>query len=234
MGKAGRIVIIAGIAVVLLTAIISSTTIKPAADLGEVWDTDTIIGDAENMKHHYITYMDVMCPYCVAFEAAILENEEEFIADYIEGEKNGVFEVRVTDFLYEYGEHSPDNSRIGAEAIYCAKNQGKFWDYYKLVVKKLWSEYFSGGTVNGADEIEKDFWIDLAKKSGVDEEELGDCMDSHETLETIKENSLKAYQSMAETGNGGMPYFMFDGVAHSGFSLSWGWDEVKLYIENKV
>ncbi|MBR5939063.1 hypothetical protein IKZ77_00730, partial [Candidatus Saccharibacteria bacterium] len=85
-------------------------------------------------------YSDIMCPYCVAFENAIFEHEDEF-EKYIE-ENNILIEVRLSDFLYQFGEAHAINSRYSAIGTYCAKNEGRFWDYYKHAITSVWNNYF--------------------------------------------------------------------------------------------
>ena len=120
--RIGGIVVVVG----LLVALIAASFTRPSA-AGSIWDTRTTIGDV-NSTNHYIMYTDIMCPYCDVFSRELMNHEEEFKRDYIDG-KNIVFEVRMTDFLYENGTNN-ENSRNGAEAIYCATEQDRFWDYY--------------------------------------------------------------------------------------------------------
>ena len=96
-----RIVGVIVVVVVLFAAIIASMTAKPS-NAEKVWDEAMTIGNPD-AKNYFIVYSDLVCPYCIAFENAIVENEEEF-QEYLK--KNDIlFEVRVSDFLYEYGEH---------------------------------------------------------------------------------------------------------------------------------
>ena len=76
MNKTIRIVGIVAVVVVIFAAIIASITAKPNnAEI--VWDTATTTGSPEG-RNYFIVYSDIVCPYCVAFDNAIIENEEEF------------------------------------------------------------------------------------------------------------------------------------------------------------
>ena len=222
-----RIFRIGGVIVVvvaILAAIISSLNSKPAnADI--VWDAETAVGSME-AENYFIIYSDIACPYCVAFENAIVENEEEF-KKYIE-ENDILVEVRVSDFLYEYGESHSIESRYGAEAIYCAKNEGKFWDYYKTAVTTVWNDYFkSNGKSAFADLNSKDkkYWIQLGKKIGLGDE-FESCVENDEPLEEIVKNAEKTTKLAS-----GMPFFKFNKYTNSGFALEWGWEYVLLYFK---
>ena len=160
IGKIARILGVVGVVALIVAAIVASMSAKPS-NAERVWDVDTTVGNIE-AKNYFIIYSDIACPYCIAFENAIIEHEEEFL-DYIE--KNDILiEVRLSDFLYEYGESNPIESKYGAEAIYCAKNEGKFWDYYDLAVTRVWKEYFENAGKSAFSEfnkLKKDYWIKI-------------------------------------------------------------------------
>ena len=222
--KALRIISIILVAGVIVAAIIASMSAKPAnADI--VWDKDMTIGNLD-AKNYYITYSDLMCPYCIAFESATIEHKEEF-EKYLE-DNDILYEVRVSDFLYEYGEARAINSRYSAEAVYCAKNEGRFWDYYDLAVTTLWNDYFKGsgkGAFAKVNEFDKSYWIDLGKQIG-----LGDkfekCVKNDEPLDEIKVNAAKSAKLI-----NGMPYFKFNSFTSSGFDPSGSWDYAKMYLD---
>ena len=224
MKKALRIIGVIAVVVVLFAAIITSMTHK-TPNSEKVWDKDTTIGnmDAEN---YFIVYSDIACPYCIAFENAIIEHEEEF-KEYIE--KNDIlFEIRLSNFLYKYGESRSIESLYGAEAAFCAKNEGKFWDYYNLAVQKVWNEYFkiSGkGAFYEFNKLGKDYWIDIGKEVGLGDD-FATCVNDDQTEEIISKNAAKTAQ-MAN----GLPAFKFNSYEPGGFDLSWGWDYVLMYFE---
>lgn len=208
----------------ILGAAIISSMVKPS-NSEKVWDTEMTVGNPE-AKNYFIIYSDIMCPYCVAFENAIFENEEEF-DKYIE-ENDILVEVRISDFLYEYGEARAINSRYSALGTYCAKNEGKFWDYYKLAITTVWNNYFKKSGKNAFAELDgkdKDYWIELGKKIGLGET-FESCVKNDETLDEIIANAEKT----SKLANG-MPYFKFNKYTSSGFSLDWGWDYVLMYFQ---
>ena len=224
MNKVGRIFGVVAVVGVLVAAIFFSMQ-KPAAG-GSVWDKDTTLGK-QDAKNHFIIYSDILCPYCVAFENAMMEHEEE-LKEYIE-KHDILIEVRLSDFLYEYGEMQPINSRYSAVATFCAKKEGKFWDYYNHTISEVWNSYFkvSGkAAFTEMQSLDKDYWISLGKEVG-----LGDsfetCVRNDETLSEVTKTASKTAKAI----DGGMPYFKFNNYATSGFDLSWGWDYVLKYFE---
>ena len=224
MNKAFRIISIIAIVGVLIAAIVASMNSKPT-NAEKVWDEQMTVGDI-NAKNYFIIYSDIVCPYCVAFENAIVEHEEEF-QNYIQ-ENNILVEIRMSDFLYEFGESRPINSRYSAIATYCAKDEGKFWDYYNKAISSVWNDFFkeSGkGALKKMSSLDKTYWIKLGEKVG-----LGDtfksCVEDESPLEEIEKNAAKT----AKLANG-MPYFKFNNYTSSGFDLSWGWDYVLQYFK---
>ena len=224
MKKALRIIGIVGIVAVIVLAIFTSTNSTPS-NAEKVWDAKMTMGNMD-AKNYFIVYSDLVCPYCIAFENAIVEHEDEF-KKYLE-ENDILYEVRVSDFLYEYGESNPINSRYSAVATYCAKNEDKFWDYYNSAVTKVWNDYFKEmgkSAVSGMSKLGKDYWIEIGKKVGLSDQ-FENCVKNDEPLEEIEKNAEKT----AKLANG-MPYFKFNKYTSSGFDLSWGWEYVQMYLK---
>lgn len=224
MNKIGRILGIVAVVGALAAAIIFSMKGPSTAD--KIWDKETIIGNPE-AKNYFIIYSDLLCPFCVAFENAMAKNEEavkQYVAD-----NDIVIEVRVSEFLYDYGESRPINSRYSAEAVFCAKKEGKFWDYYNHAIKTVWSDYFSQsgkGAFVEMSKLDKSYWITLGKQVGLGES-FKSCVENDETLKEVQEVTTKT----AKLVNGGMPYFKFNEWSTSGFDLSWGYEHVLQYFE---
>ena len=224
MKKALRIIGVVAVIVVLFAAIIASMNNKPS-NSEKVWDTAMITGNPD-AKNYFIIYSDIVCPYCVAFENAIIENEEEF-QQYIK-DHDILVEVRISDFLYEYGEANPISSRHSALATYCAKNEGKFWDYYNLALTTVWNDYFKTSGKNAFNEMAKlgkAYWIDIGKKVGLGEE-FAKCVENEDPLEEIKTNAAKTAKLVS-----GLPSFKFNNYSPPGFSMDGTWEDVKAYFK---
>lgn len=226
MQKVFRILGIVGIVAVIFAGIVLSTTVKPS-NAEKVWDEATTIGNME-AKNYFVIYSDLACPYCLAFENAIIEHEEEF-EDYL-AENDILVEVRMADFLYQYGQSNPAASRMGAVGAYCAKDEGKFWDYYNLAVAKIWNEYFKEAGKAGYTEFSKladEYWINIGKEVGLGES-FESCFKSGKPVPEIEATTARILKS---TNGNGMPYFKFNNYTSAGFDLSWGWEYVKMYFQ---
>ncbi len=224
MKKTFRIIGIIVIVGVIIASIITSISAKPS-NAEKVWDQRTTLGNLE-AKNYFIVYSDLICPYCVAFENALFENEEKF-QKYLE-ENDILFEVRLSDFLYEYGETNPINSRYSAIGAYCARDAGKFWDYYNKAISKVWNDYYKSSGKSAASKMSnlgKDYWINIGKEVGLGED-FTSCVQSETPLEEIKANAEKTTKLAR-----GMPYFKFNEYTSSGFDLSWGWEHALMYFQ---
>lgn len=224
MKKTSRIISLVAVIAVIIAAIVASMNIKPS-NADKVWDTQMTIGNLE-AKNYFIVYSDLVCPYCIAFENAIVEHEEEF-QQYLE-DNDILFEIRLSDFLYEYGETNPIHSRYSALGAYCAKNEGKFWDYYNLAVSSVWNDFFKASgksAVSKMSSISKDYWINIGKQVGLSED-FETCVKNEDTLNEIKANAEKT-SKLAR----GMPYFKFNDYTSSGFDLSWDYQYVLMYFQ---
>lgn len=224
MQKAFRVTGVVGVVLVIFAAIIFSTTAK-TPNSEKVWDAAMTIGEMD-AQNYFVIYSDIACPYCIAFENAIVEHQEEF-EDYL-AENDILLEVRVSDFLYEYGQSNPVASRMSAVGTYCAKNEGKFWDYYNLAVAKVWNEFYKDLGKTGYSQLNEmgiDYWINIGKEVGLGET-FESCVQNGEPLAEIEANALKSAKLI-----GGMPYFKFNDYVSSGFDLSWGWEYVLMYFE---
>lgn len=223
MQKVARILgIIAIFGIIIVAMIISFNQKTPNSE--KVWDKDTTIGNME-AKNYFIIYSDIVCPYCVAFENAIIEHEDEF-KEYIR-ENDILVEVRLSDFLYEYGQSNPISSRYSAEAVYCAKKEGKFWDYYNHVIPTVWNNYFKISGKNAFMELNaksKDWWAELGEQVGLGDD-FKKCLKNDEVLPEVMATAKKTVEHID-----GMPYFKFNKYIFSGFSLDQGWEHVKMHF----
>lgn len=215
------IVIVAALFALLI--IFSLTSRQAPGD--QVWNQETTVGDLD-AKNYYIMYTDLMCPYCDVFSRQVMEHWDEF-QNYL-AENDILFELRLTDFLYEG--NGAQMSRDSAEASYCAMHEGKFWEYYHGAIKHLWDDYHSKGigsskTAQPIKDMPDDYWLKIGHEIGLGEQ-FDNCVNNHETVAEIEANTRKA----AQVANG-MPYFKFNRFTSSGFDSSWDWEYVKYYLD---
>lgn len=224
LSKVLRIGAIVAIVVVIFGAIIASMNRK-VPNSEKVWYPEMTMGNMD-AKNYFIIYSDIACPYCIAFEAAMVEHHDELMK-YIET-NDILIEVRATDFLYEYGESNPIESRYAAVATYCAKKEGKFWEFYDAAVLKVWNEWFKGmgkSAFTEFNKLGKDYWIKIGEGAGLSSD-FGTCVTNDETLPEVMADAKK----MTKFVNG-LPYFKFNNYISSGYDLSWGWEYVLMYFD---
>ena len=224
MKRTARIISIVAIVILLFATIIASFSSKPS-NAEKVWDSAMTIGNPD-AKNYFIIYSDIVCPYCIAFENAIIEHEDEF-KQYIE-DNDVLLEIRLSDFLYEYGETNPINSRYSAVATYCARDAGKFWDYYNLAITTVWNDYFKSSgksAVSRMSDLNKEYWIKLGKKVGLGDDFVS-CVENDTPLEEIKENAKKTSKLVT-----GLPSFKLNSYSPPGFSMTGTWEDVKAYFD---
>ena len=221
MNKAGRIALLTVVIVVILGAVIASVMPKPK-DNGEVWYEEMTLGD-RNAKNHFVVYSDLVCQYCIAFENTLIENQDELMK-YLD--ENDIFlEIRLSDYLYNYSEYAPAHSKNAAVAAYCAKNEGKFWDFYDKAVTTMWNDYIKPGQpgITAMSSMGPEYWIDLGKGVGLGEN-FENCVNNQETLAEVEEAAVKS-QGYS------MPSFVFNGnTLPSVFDLDGDWDTAKMIM----
>ena len=219
------IVAIVGILIVLMA--LSSTTIKkPLSE--QVWDKRATLGSMD-AANYYVMYTDLACPYCDVFSRLTLEHQEEFeqyLADH-----DILFELRMTRMIYD--STGADMSTDAAEAVYCAMNEDKFWDYYHNAIQSLWDDYQSKGygAYKGAPEITgmpDDYWLQIGYEVGLGDQ-FTSCVENHETLDLLIARTSEAETTLAKAG-AGLPYFSFNNFSTSGFDNNWDWDMVLEYL----
>lgn len=223
--KALRIIGLIAIIAVIIAAIIISMTPKTQNNSDLVWDSEMTVGNPD-AKNYFIIYSDLVCPYCIAFENAIVENEDKF--QKCIKENDILVEVRLSDFLYEFGESNPVHSRYSAIATYCAKNEGKFWEYYNHAVSSVWNDYFKDlgkSAFSKLNNMSPSYWTKLGHQIGLGDS-FDSCIENQDPLAEIEKNAEKS----AKLANG-MPYFKFNNYTSSGFDLSWGWSYVEMYFD---
>ncbi len=105
----------------------SSSLLKPVADFVP------ILGNSSNIT--MVEFGDYQCTFCVKFHN---ETREQIIKNFVEsGKINFIFkDYIVNDIPTDKG------SSMGAEASYCAGEQGKYWDYHS----ELYNNWKGEGT----------------------------------------------------------------------------------------
>lgn len=211
----GLILVAGAILFLIINNIISSSNAAP----DEVWDENTVLGN-KDAKHHYVIYTDLSCGYCYRLSSVLIDNER-LLRNYL-SENDVKLEIRVVPYL------GSDLAFWGAEAISCAAEDGRFWNYFKEVITALGDDYFASETGVAIDD---EYFINIGKRAGMSEK-FNQCVSSHQKSATIKEYGEKASRKIGGAGGtGGVPYAKFGKYTSNGFDQSWGWNKVEQMMD---
>lgn len=225
-GRIWRSIAVIVVVALLFAIIILNLSAKPNHQ-DQVWNQASTIGETD-AANYYIMYTDLMCPYCDVFSREALNHWDEF-QQYL-ADNDILFELRLTDYLYEGHGESMLSSRHAAEAGYCAMREDKFWDYYHGAIQQLWDDYHSKGigvskTATPISGMSDDYWQKVGHAAGLGAA-FDECLTNHDTLAELDKNTARALQTAQ-----GMPYFKFNRFTTAGFDNNWGWDYVVRYLD---
>lgn len=226
IGKYFRIFGIIAIIVVFVGVIIVTSMSDNSTPADKIWDEKMTLGN-KDAKNYFVTYTDIVCPYCVAFENTLIEHEEDF-EKYIES-NDILFEVRLSDFLYRYGQFPTVHSKYSAVAAYCARDEDRFWDYYRHAITTIWHDYFETygkEALTILDQQDKSYWLKLAKDIKLDTDSFKSCYEEEKPLAEIDAIAEKTAKNVS-----GLPAFKFNRYSPPGFNLTWGWNEALMFFE---
>ena len=192
---------------------IYNQTHKPAPEADKVWNQAMSKGSDE-AEHKFIEYTDVTCSHCAEFHEAA--HDGGFDKDYIDSGKVKM-ETRIVPLLQKRRQ----NSVRATESAYCAADQNKFWPYYDAIVANFQKNYFSKNiatlpTSPDMPKLSDDFYVEIAKKWGLDASAMSDCLKNNQQQVAVQEATKKAAQALPY--GAGVPYFKVNNYESSGFS----------------
>lgn len=161
----------------------------PTTDVSE--DNDPVKGRAD-APVTIIEFSDFECPYCATFYSQTLSQIEK---EYI---KTGKVKLVYRDFPLSFHQ----NAQKAAEAVECADEQDKFWEYHDLLFENQ-NEWNNIG-------ISK--FKEYARELGLNIGEFNQCLDSGEMASEVK----KDFQDGQSYGVTGTPAFFVNGELLSG------------------
>ena len=131
-----------------------------------------VLGNA-NAPVTIVEFGDYLCTFCHRFHE---DTKDKLVADYVEtGKARFVFK----DF--PINDHLDGGSSLGAQASYCAADQGKFWEFHDFMYNN-W-----GGERAGW--ITKENMVDFAQKVGVSNvDQFKSCLDSGKYAGVVRDN----------------------------------------------
>jgi len=140
-----------------------------------------------------LEFSDFSCPYCARFTLEILPQLEE---EYID---TGLVKL----FFFPYPVHGAE-ARLGAEAAFCALEQGLFWEFAEAA--------FQYAEEHGFPTLGQDELAEIMAEVGGDENELRRCLETARWAQAVEESIALG----KELGVRGTPTFFLQGWAVPG------------------
>lgn len=129
---------------------------------------DVILGDP-NAPVTVIEYSDFQCPYCGRFFS---QTEGQVRENYIKTNK--------VKLVYRHFAFLGEESKAGAQATECAKDQGKFWDFHDA----LFTAEMKDGQENSGN-LNRGLFMTLASQLKMNAAEFGSCLDSKKYADKV-------------------------------------------------
>jgi len=126
-------------------------------------------------------YSDYQCPFCGRY---YVETIKPMIKDYVD---TGKVKLLYQDIAFE-----GEGSQRAAEAVHCANDQGKFWEYHDKIMTV---RYQSNSTVI----YDKANLIKTAQELGLDECEFTLCLESGKYTKLVKDDTQGAWSKINGT-----------------------------------
>jgi protein-disulfide isomerase len=157
---------------------LQSPTIAAAPALGSESATVTLV-----------EFGDYLCTYCHRFHET---TKDQLVADYVDTGK-----VRFIFRDFPINDHLGGGSTLGAQASYCAADQGRFWQFHDAM--------YEGWGGERAGWITQENMSVYAQAAGVsDMERFDSCLSSHKYAGVVREN----YDLARTIGIRGTPGFL--------------------------
>ncbi|MER3407288.1 MAG: disulfide bond formation protein DsbA [Nitrososphaera sp.] len=136
-----------------------------------------------------VEFGDYLCTYCHRFHE---ETKDQLVANYVDTGK-----VRFIFKDFPINDHLGGGSSLGAQAAYCAADQGRFWQFHD----QMYNDW--GGEKAGW--VTKESMARYAQAAGVkDTEQFKSCLDSAKYAGVVRDN----YQLAQSVGLDSTPSFI--------------------------
>lgn len=146
---------------------------------GSDGEADASMGK-DNSPVTIIEYGDYQCPFSAQYYQII---ESKIRNDYV---KSGKVKI-----IFKNQQFLGRESILAATAAECAKEQGQFWPYHDALYETKIKDYSHGGTENDG-VFNRDLFLRLAERVGLDTSLFMHCYDSNKYSDTVKSESATA------------------------------------------
>ena len=126
-------------------------------------------------------YSDYQCPFCGRY---YIEAIKPMIKDYVDA---GKVKLLYKDIAFE-----GEGSQRAAEAVHCANDQGKFWEYHDKITTTRYQ-------ANNNQIYDKTNLIKAAQELGLDECEFTLCLESGKYTKLVKNDTQGAWSKINGT-----------------------------------
>lgn len=190
-------------------------------------------GDA-NKKLLFVEVVDPSCPYCHAAGGYDPELGQQMGAQFTYASKGGSYDPPALEMekLVQSGQASMafiffpghGNGEMGMKALYCAFDQGKFWQANALLMSNAGYNLMNNTVKN--DKTQSGAVADFLK-SAVDATALKSCLDSGKY-----DARLTSEQALATSlGVQGTPGFFINATAYPG---AYNWTDMKSTVDSAI
>lgn len=223
----------------------TAATPAPTVDISTIKglfnDKNIHFGDA-NAKNLLVEVADPSCPYCHIAAGQDPEVAKAYGQNFVYQSEGGTYVPPVTEMkkLVDSGDaafvwiYSPGhgNGEMGTRALYCANEQGKFWEVHDVLMSEKGYEIQNGydangtnvsGTVVGNDKTKTQ---DLVNFIGnvADGQKLADCINSGKYDDRLSSDA----QIATSLGVSGTPGFFVNENKIDGADT---WDNMKGFLK---
>ena len=143
-------------------------------------DDNVILGDA-NASLTVFIFSDYQCPFCEKFYQ---EAESQIRENYV---KTGKVNMVHKDLAF-LGQESAD----AAQAVNCAKDQGKYWDYHDAIFEVEGQEAKKVGNSENTGNLNRDTFKEIAANLEMNTNDFLSCFDSKKYASEIEKDLNEA------------------------------------------
>jgi protein-disulfide isomerase len=200
------------------TAGTTQADVKVSEDqVNKVFDSQKLVFGDKNSKLKFVEFSDPSCPYCQIAGGKNPELAQQ--ANFQYKDQGGTYDPPLTEIknLVDQGKAAfamvyfpgHGNGEIGQQALYCANDQGKFWEAQDTLMTNDGYNLLNNDVKNDKANDQKivDFLANV-----VDPTALKNCLDS----EKYKSQLTKDISLAQAFGVQGTPHFLVNTTAYNG------------------